>query len=205
MEFSQLTENLTNPALLFFLLGIFAVQVKSDLKIPETSSKFIAIYLLLSIGFKGGQELSHSGINEEIIYSLLLGIMMAAAIPVLSFFLLKNRLSVENAGAIAASYGSVSAVTFVTAISFLDFQGIHYGGHMIAVKAGMEAPAIIVGVSLIHFFKGEKHQSLINFDAFRPYKEWYTNKCTFWLALFLFFFVVKSLTELGYVRFLRLE
>jgi len=158
MEFSQLTENLTNPALLFFLLGIFAVQVKSDLKIPETSSKFIAIYLLLSIGFKGGQELSHSGINEEIIYSLLLGIMMAAAIPVLSFFLLKNRLSVENAGAIAASYGSVSAVTFVTAISFLDFQGIHYGGHMIAVMAGMEASAIIVGVSLIHFFKGEKHR-----------------------------------------------
>ncbi|MEL6134716.1 MAG: sodium-dependent bicarbonate transport family permease, partial [Bacteroidota bacterium] len=162
MGVDQLTENLTNPALLFFLLGIFAVQVKSDLKIPENSSKFISIYLLLSIGFKGGQELAHSGINEEILWSLFLGVFLASIIPITSFFLLKNKLSVENAGAIAASYGSVSAVTFVTAISFLDFQGLHYGGHMIAVMAGMEAPAIIVGVGLISFFgRGRRHTHTI--------------------------------------------
>ncbi|MFK7953280.1 MAG: sodium-dependent bicarbonate transport family permease [Ekhidna sp.] len=158
MELQGLTDNLTNPALLFFLLGIIAVQIKSDLKIPENSSKFISIYLLLSIGFKGGQELSHSGITTEIILSMLLGIVLALLIPIASFFLLKRKLSIENAGAIAASYGSVSAVTFVTTISFLDLEQISFGGHMIAVMALMEAPAIIVGVLLINYYRKEESQ-----------------------------------------------
>ncbi len=160
MELQGLTDNLTNPALLFFLLGIIAVQIKSDLKIPENSSKFISIYLLLSIGFKGGQELSHSGITSEILLSMLLGILLALLIPIASFFLLKRKLSIDNAGAIAASYGSVSAVTFVTAISFLDLEQVSFGGHMIAVMALMEAPAIIVGVLLINYYrKKESGQS----------------------------------------------
>ena len=152
MDLHLIIDNLTNPALLFFLLGIIAAQIKSDLKIPENSSKFISIYLLLSIGFKGGQELSHSGFNMEIVLSLLLGAFLAASIPVFAFFVLKRKLSVENAGAIAASYGSVSAVTFVTAISFLDMEKTVYNGHMIAVMAIMEAPAIIVGVMLMNIF-----------------------------------------------------
>ena len=155
MELQSLTESITNPALLFFLLGIIAIQLKSDLSIPESSSKFISVYLLLSIGFKGGQELSHSGVSSEVLWSIGLGVILAGIIPLAAFFLLKNWFSVANAGAIAASYGSVSAVTFVTAISFLDFEGTAFGGHMIAVMAAMEAPAIIVGVSLIHFFKRE--------------------------------------------------
>ncbi|MEQ8924628.1 MAG: sodium-dependent bicarbonate transport family permease [Fulvivirga sp.] len=145
-------DNLTNPALLFFLLGIFASQVKSDLKIPENSSKFISIYLLLSIGFKGGQELAHSSLDGEIVWSMILGIFLALIVPLYTFFILKAKLSVENAGAIAAAFGSVSAVTFVTAISFLDFEQVSYNGHMIAVMALMEAPAIIVGVLLINVF-----------------------------------------------------
>ncbi|MEM0941343.1 MAG: sodium-dependent bicarbonate transport family permease [Bacteroidota bacterium] len=153
MDFQALIENITNPALLFFVLGIIAVHFKSDLEIPENSSKFISIYLLLSIGFKGGQELSHSKIGVEIISSLGLGLFLAILIPIASFFILKRKLSVENAGAIAASYGSVSAVTFVTATSFLDFEAISFNGHMIAVMALMEAPAIIVGVLLINYFK----------------------------------------------------
>jgi len=153
MEFHTLLDNLTNPALLFFVLGIIAVQFKSDLEIPENSSKFISIYLLLSIGFKGGQELSHSGFNIETISSMGLGIFLAVAIPLASFFILKRKMSIENAGAIAASYGSVSAVTFVTATSFLDFEAVKFNGHMIAVMALMEAPAIIVGVLLINYFK----------------------------------------------------
>ncbi|MEM9339967.1 MAG: sodium-dependent bicarbonate transport family permease [Bacteroidota bacterium] len=153
MEIQSLIDNLTNPALLFFILGIIAVQFKSDLTIPENSSKFISIYLLLSIGFKGGQELSHSGINLETVSSLGLGLFLAVAIPITSFFILKRKMSVENAGAIAASYGSVSAVTFVTATSFLDFEAVSFNGHMIAVMALMEAPAIIVGVMLINYFK----------------------------------------------------
>jgi hypothetical protein len=155
MDLHLLADNLSNPALLFFFLGIFAVQVKSDLEIPRNSAKFISLYLLLSIGFKGGQELSHSHISGEIVYSLLLGIALAVVVPLYTFFILKQRFSIANAGAIAASYGSVSAVTFVTAISFLDFKNISYGGHMVAVMALMEAPSIIVGVLLIRLFDAE--------------------------------------------------
>lgn len=146
-------ESLTNPALLFFILGIIAVHLKSDLSIPESSSKFIAIYLLLSIGFKGGQELSHGGVDMEILLSMFFGLCLAGAIPLVSFYILKRKFKIENAGAIAAAYGSVSAVTFVTASSFLEFETVGYGGHMIAVMAIMEAPAIIVGILLINYYK----------------------------------------------------
>ena len=98
------------------------MQVKSDLEIPKNSSKFISIYLLFSIGFKGGQELSHSIIGNEVISNLLLSVILAILIPIIAFLILKSKLGIENAGAIAASYGSVSAVTFVTTISFFTTQ-----------------------------------------------------------------------------------
>ena len=91
MNLDLLLDNLTNPALLFFLLGIIAVQLKSDLEIPPNSSKFISLYLLFSIGFKGGQELAHSHFNLEIIWSALFGILIAVVIPFYSFFILKNK------------------------------------------------------------------------------------------------------------------
>lgn len=159
MDLHLLIDNLTNPALLFFFLGILAVQLKSDLAIPENSSKFISLYLLLSIGFKGGQELAHSDWGMEIWWSLLFGVTLALVVPLYTFFILKRKFSVHNAGAIAASYGSVSAVTFVTAISFLEIEQIEFGGHMVAVMALMEAPSIIIGVLLIAMFSknlGEK-------------------------------------------------
>ncbi len=152
MNLDLLYDNLTNPALLFFFLGILAVQLKSDLAIPENSSKFISIYLLFSIGFKGGQELSHSVIDMEIIWSLVFGILLALIVPVYSFFILKKRLGVDNAGAIGAAYGSISAVTFVTAISFLELERIEFGGHMVAVMALMEAPSIIIGLLLVQLY-----------------------------------------------------
>jgi hypothetical protein len=149
MSLDVLISNLTNPVLLFFVLGIIATLVKSDLKIPESSSKFISLYLLFAIGFKGGQELSHSEFNSEIIYSILFAIGLSVVVPLYTFFLLKRKIGTPNAGAIAAAYGSVSAVTFVTAVSFLENQGIDFGGHMVAIMAIMESPAIIVGVILI--------------------------------------------------------
>lgn len=152
MNLHLLIDNLTSPALLFFVLGIMAVQVKSDLEIPPTSSKFISLYLLFSIGFNGGQELAHSDFNVDIVWSILFGVLLSCAIPFYTFFLLKRRLSIENSGAIAAAYGSISAVTFVTAVSFLEIQNMAFSGHMVAVMALMEAPAIIVGVSLIKLF-----------------------------------------------------
>ncbi len=156
MDFHLLVDNLTNPALLFFFLGIVAVQIKSDLKIPASSSKFISFYLLLSIGFKGGQELAHSALNAEIWWSLGFGILLAIVIPFYTYFILRRKFNVWNSGAIAAAYGSVSAVTFVTAISFLEMENIPFGGHMVAAMALMEAPSIIVGVLLISVYNKER-------------------------------------------------
>ena len=152
MNYDLLLENVTNPALLFFALGIIAVKCKSDLEIPPTSSKFISLYLLFAIGFKGGQELAHSEFSAEIVMTILFAILTSILIPIYVFFLIKRRLGIENAGAIAASYGSVSAVTFVTALNFLEIHNIVYNGHMVAVMALMEAPAIVVGVILIRMF-----------------------------------------------------
>lgn len=158
MNTEILLQNLTNPTLLFFLLGVIAAIVKSDLEIPPGSVKFISLYLLFSIGFKGGQELAHSGITTEIFITLLLALSLAAFVPLYSFFILKRRLNVYDAGAVAAAYGSVSAVTFVAASAFLEAEQVHYGGHMVAAMALMEAPAIIIGVMLIRKFDEHKEK-----------------------------------------------
>ena len=149
MTLDLLLANLTSPALLFFLLGLFAVYVKSDLSIPENSSKFISLYLLFSIGFKGGQELSHEHFTWEIASSLLFAVAVSAAIPVWVFYAVRKRLGAANASAVAASYGSVSAVTFVAAVAFLETVGHILPGHMVATMALMESPAIVVGLVLL--------------------------------------------------------
>lgn len=156
MDFQILINNLTNPSLLFFVLGVLAVKLKSDLEIPSTSAKFIALYLMISIGFKGGQELSHSVFNSTILWSLVFGVVLSASIPLYTFFLLKRKLGVPNAAAIAAAYGSISAVTFVAAAAFLETQGVNFGGYMVAVMALMEAPAIISGMILLRKFSPTK-------------------------------------------------
>ena len=104
MNYSLLIDNLTNPALLFFALGVLAVRLKSDLEIPPNSSKFISLYLLFSIGFKGGQELAHSQFTLEILWSVFFGILVSCAIPFYTFFILKRKLTIENSGAIAGTH-----------------------------------------------------------------------------------------------------
>ncbi len=160
MNGNLLIENLTNPALLFFVLGIIAVHLKSDLEIPPNSSKFISLYLLFAIGFKGGQELSHEIFSAEIGWSMLFGIAISLLIPAYTFFILKKKLGVYDAGAIAAAYGSVSAVTFVTAVSFLEAQQLPLHGHMVAIMALMESPAIIMGLVLISIFNKEESEKI---------------------------------------------
>lgn len=162
MNLNILTDNLTNPALLFFILGNLAVYLKSDLEIPSNSSKFISLYLLFAIGFKGGQELSHESLSAEIVLSMIFGIGISLLIPVYSFFILKHRFSVYDAGAVAASYGSVSAVTFVTAVNYLEFHQLPLHGHMVAVMAMMESPAIISGVLLIMLYQSERNTNAIH-------------------------------------------
>ena len=154
MEWMHLTENMTNPAFLFFLLGIFAVYVKSDLAIPSTTSTFISIYLLFSIGFNSGQELSHQQFSNEIWYSIVFGIAIACIIPVYVFFIARLKLPIHDSVAIAAAYGSVSAVTFVTAVAYMESKQMTLHGHMVAVMALMESPAIIVGLILFAMMSG---------------------------------------------------
>ena len=165
MNFNLLIENLTNPALLFFVLGIIAVYLKSDLEIPPNSSKFISLYLLFSIGFKGGQELSHETLTSEIGWSMLFGISISLLIPLYTFFILKRKLNVLDAGAIAAAYGSVSAVTFVTAVSYLESQQLNLHGHMVAIMALMESPAIIIGLVLISLFNKQETPNKIRIPS----------------------------------------
>lgn len=152
MDTSLFIENITSPALLFFILGIIAVQVKSDLEIPKTSAKFISMYLLFAIGFKGGQELIHEEFGMELLSVVSLAIGSSILIPIYTFHLLKKKFSIENSSAIAAAYGSISAVTFITTVNFLTNSQIEFSGHMVAIMALMEAPAIIVGLSLLKRF-----------------------------------------------------
>jgi len=133
-----------------------AIFLKSDLEIPQPLPKLFSLYLLLAIGFKGGHELADSGLNAQVISTLLAAIVMASIVPFYSFFILKIKLDSYNAAAIAAAYGSISAVTFITASSFLEKVHVPYGGHMVAALALMESPAIIVGLILVRVFAPKK-------------------------------------------------
>jgi uncharacterized protein len=156
MDISLIQSNILNPPVLFFFLGMLAIFVQSDLEIPNPLPKLFSLYLLVSIGFKGGHELFQSGLSPLIIATLLAAIFMASIVPVYSFFILRIRLDTYNAAAIAATYGSISAVTFITASSLLDKLQIPYGGHMVAALALMESPAIVVGLILVRVFAVKK-------------------------------------------------
>jgi len=144
-----LIRNLLQPPILFFVLGIIAVLVRSDLELPSPLPKVLSLYLLFAIGLHGGAELAISGFSWQVMVPLGLAFVLACVLPIVSFKILKLRLSIPDAAAIAAAYGSVSAVTFLTACSFLDQVGVEYGGHMIAALAVMEFPAIVVGMMLL--------------------------------------------------------
>ncbi|MBW4501520.1 MAG: sodium-dependent bicarbonate transport family permease [Scytonema hyalinum WJT4-NPBG1] len=156
MDGSLILSNILNPPILFFFLGMIAVFVKSDLEIPAPVPKLLSLYLLLAIGFKGGVELIKSGITQEVVLTLLAAMLMACFVPIYTFFILKLRLDTYDAAAIAATYGSISAVTFITASAFLTELGIPFDGYMVAALALMESPAIIVGLILVNLFTIEQ-------------------------------------------------
>ncbi|MCF8414421.1 MAG: sodium-dependent bicarbonate transport family permease [Melioribacteraceae bacterium] len=151
MEGNLVLQNFLNPTILFFFLGALAKIVKSDLEIPQPIPKFLSLYLLMAIGFKGGVELHSSGISGDVILSLGVAVFMAFVVPVYSFYILRRKFGIADSAAIAATYGSISAVTFITATSFLGRLDISYGGHLVAAMALMESPAIIVGVLLYRY------------------------------------------------------
>jgi len=152
MQSSLVLQNLLSPPVLFFFLGVLAVLVRSDLEIPSPLPKLFSLYLLLAIGFKGGVELAHSGLGAPVFMTIGAAIVMALAVPLLCFVVLRFKLDSANAAAVAASYGSISAVTFITAESFLNVLHLEFDGFMVAALALMESPAIVVGIILAKFY-----------------------------------------------------
>lgn len=140
-----LSGNLLVPTILFFALGLLAAFVRSDLSIPSGAAKFMSLYLLLAIGFKGGSNLAAQGVHPQLFLTLGGGVVLSFLIPFVAFTLLRvmTRLDPLNAAAVAGHYGSISIVTFVTATSLLELVGLSYDGYMVAVAAAMEVPAII--------------------------------------------------------------
>ena len=148
-----------DPAILFFIFGVLAGFARSNLEIPPAISRFLSLYLLMALGLKGGFALYESGINAEVGLSLFAAIFLAVLVPMMGYFILSKKLRPLDAASIAATYGSISAVTFITASQSLDQAGIHYGGHMAAAMALMESPAIIFAIIMANRIRAKEHQS----------------------------------------------
>jgi hypothetical protein len=142
--------NLLSPMILFFVLGFAAALLRSDLQIPDQIGKALALYLMLAIGFKGGAAMAESGFDWTFVGAIAIGVGLSFAMPVLGYALLRatSRLDTPTAAAVAAHYGSISAVTFVTAVGFLALQSVPHETYLVAVMALMETPAIITGLLL---------------------------------------------------------
>lgn len=147
--FASITHNLLTPAILFFVLGVLSGIIKSDLEFPDAISRFLVLYLMVAIGFKGGASLAGSSTNDTVLW---LAIGSAVAIgslqPFFGYWLLRKttRLDVPTSAAVAAHYGSTSMVTFITALAFLNQHNVPYAGYIIAILAVLEIPAILTGL-----------------------------------------------------------
>ena len=149
---------LLDPAILFFVFGVLAGALRSNLEIPPPIAKFFSLYLLMALGLKGGFAMAESGFSGTVAVSLGAAILMSFLVPALGYHFLKNRISKFDAAAVAASYGSVSAVTFVTAIQFLETSGVPIGGHMAVAMVIMESPAIIMAVLIANSIRHQAGQ-----------------------------------------------
>jgi uncharacterized protein len=146
-------DSLLDPAILFFIFGAFAGLVRSNLEIPPQVSRFLSLYLLMALGLKGGFALAKSGITYQVAASLGCAVLLAVAVPLIGYWVLRKFLGGFDAIALAATYGSVSAVTFITATQHLEGLGQAFGGHMAAAMALMESPAIIMAVVMANVFR----------------------------------------------------
>ena len=158
-------QNLLDPAILFFLLGVLAGAIKSNLEIPTAISRFLSLYLLMALGLKGGFALSHSGLTANVGISLAAAMVLAISIPLMGYWFLRRFVAGFDAAAVAATYGSVSAVTFVTAVQYLENQNIDYGGHMAAAMALMESPAIILAVVLANTLRQKQTPPIVSLGS----------------------------------------
>ncbi len=142
--------NLISPMVLFFALGLAAALARSELSVPEAVAKTLALYLMMSIGFKGGAEVAKTGLTSTMLAVIVAGIILSFLIPVIAFFFLRaiSKLSAIDAAAVSAHYGSISIVTFVAATQTVTALDLPYEGYLIAVAAIMETPAILSALLL---------------------------------------------------------
>jgi len=166
----DLSSTSISPPVLFFVLGAVAAFVKSNLRVPRAVTKLMSLYLLWAIGFTGGVKIAQSGVTQDAVVATALGIALSAAMPFGVFALLRRKIGIHNAAAAAACFGSVSAVTFLTASSMLDAAGVSYGGHMVAVMALMESPAIVVSIILLR--KAERAEASASGDNSKQPMGW---------------------------------
>lgn len=143
-------QNLVSPMVLFFVVGLFAAFARSDLTVPESVAKLLSLYLLMSIGFRGGVEVAHHGPTAQLVATIVAGVAMSFAFPVIAYAILTrtSRLSPVDAAAVAGHYGSISAVTFAAVTGALNSLKLPYEGYLVAVAAAMETPAIMTALRL---------------------------------------------------------
>jgi hypothetical protein len=164
----SIMRNLLDPAILFFIVGVLAGAVRSNLEIPPAISRFLSLYLLMALGLKGGFALSHSGLTAQIGISLSAAIVLAICIPLMGYLILSRFVSGFDAAAVAATYGSVSAGTFVPAVQYLENSGVAYGGHMAAAMALMESPAIIMAVVFANVLRQSSSDAVLQGQSAAP-------------------------------------
>jgi hypothetical protein len=155
-------QNLIDPAILFFVFGVAAGLVRSNLEIPAPIAKFFSLYLLIALGLKGGASLAADGLSAAAAVALLLAVCMAALVPAYSFWLLRRRANPFDAAAVAATYGSVSAVTFIAAQQYLVANGLGFGGYLTVAMVLMESPAIVMAVLLASYVRSREAQGSTN-------------------------------------------
>ncbi|MDO9473520.1 MAG: sodium-dependent bicarbonate transport family permease [Caulobacter sp.] len=151
-DFSTSLALLTSPAILFFFIGAAAAFARSDLAIPDAVAKALSLYLMLCIGFKGGVEARAAGFNGDFLAAAAIGVALSAVMPLLAFVILKRVRGLDRPTicALAATYGSVSVVTFAAGQQHLETVGLPSGGYMAAVLALMETPAILTALILLN-------------------------------------------------------
>lgn len=163
-------QNLLDPSILFFFLGCVIALVRSNLEIPPAIARFFALYLLMAMGFKGGVALSASPMEWKALATVASALVLATLLPLIAYAYLSRRLSAFDAAAVAAAYGSVSAVTFITATQFLEREGVPFGGHMMVAMVLMESPAIVMAVLLAHRARAERSSASAQTTA-TPFRE----------------------------------
>ena len=152
-------QSLLDPPILFFLLGLLAGALRARLEVPPQIAKFLSLYLLMALGLKGGFALAESGLQAEMLGSLGAALLLSAGVPLLGYALLRRVVSGFDAAAIAAAYGSVSAVGFVTMLQHLEGIGTPASGHMVVAMVLMESPAILVAVLIAHRLRRQQPSS----------------------------------------------